>query len=444
MDKQNKHKFSRREFLNTSSVVLGGVALGGMLTSINRPVIPRASARSIIFVWLQGGPSHIDTFDPKPKAGKDYYGPYRKPLATNVDDVWLGTKMENLAKIADKYSLIRGMSHGHFGHETASYVALTGTSPNGQLVYPAMSSVIAFKKENEYKGSLPANISLTTPIVRFSEPGFLGPAYNSFATGGNPANSNFKVEGLENKYINQARLNNRRKLLAAIESSEKYQTETQLGKSLEAYREKSYSLLLGEAKKAFDLSTESEKTKEQYGKNNFGQSCLMARKLVEHGVQVVTVRDMGWDSHKQHFEKMETKLPVLDKGVAALINDLDQRGLLDETMVVCGGEFGRTPKILWEAPWFGGRGHYGLAYTYLVAGGGFKGGEVVGKTDNRGENVIERPVNPWDFSASLYHLIGIDPYSQLPHPQDGLAYILPDLKRDKNNNGLLTEIFKHV
>jgi len=167
----------------------------------------------------------------------------------------------------------------------------------------------------------------------------------------------------------------------------------------------------------FDLSQEKDEVRDSYGKTTFGQSCLMARRLVERGVPYVTINYKGWDTHKQHFESMRRKLPELDKALSTLLIELAQRGLLDSTIVWWGGEFGRTPKVLWEAPWNGGRNHYGKVFCSVVAGGGFKGGRVVGSSTAKGEEPAERPVAPAELIASMYNLLGIDLGGKLPHPQ---------------------------
>ena len=196
----------------------------------------------------------------------------------------------------------------------------------------------------------------------------------------------------------------------------------------------------GESRELFNLANESDSVKSRYGKTRLGQSCLVARKLVEAGVPFVNVRMTGWDTHKKHFQKMGSMLTVLDKALSALISDLDERGLLDSTIILCGGEFGRTPKVEWEAPWNGGRAHYGKTFSYLVAGGGFHGGKVVGKTNKTGEQVEERPVAPCDLIGSIYLLMGIDPYGTLPHVSEGDLPILPSLLDKKRSYGLLYEI----
>jgi uncharacterized protein (DUF1501 family) len=182
---------------------------------------------------------------------------------------------------------------------------------------------------------------------------------------------------------------------------------------------------LGDSGKLFDLAQEKDDLRDRYGRNPFGQSCLMARRLVEHGVPYVTINYKGWDTHKQHFEIMRRKLPEMDKGMATLLQDLTDRSLLDSTIVWWSGEFGRTPKVQWEAPWNGGRGHYGNCFSAVLAGGGFKGGRVVGTSDARGEEVAERPVQPQEVLASIYEQLGIDPDGPMPNPQGLDVKVMP-------------------
>jgi hypothetical protein len=201
-----------------------------------------------------------------------------------------------------------------------------------------------------------------------------------------------------------------------------------------------YDLILGDAGKVFDLSQEKDELRERYGRNTFGQSCLVARRLVERGVPYITINYKGWDTHKQHFQTMNRKLPEMDKGMATLLQDLSDHGLLDSTIVWWSGEFGRTPRIQWEAPWNGGRGHYGKVFSAVVAGGGFKGGQVVGASDAKGETVKERPVYPCDLLGSMYELLGIDPNATLPHPQGLVARLTPSAEDKVTSGGRLKEI----
>ena len=209
---------------------------------------------------------------------------------------------------------------------------------------------------------------------------------------------------------------------------------------IDSLRDINMEFIWGNTREVFNLQNEPDSVRQRYGKSRLGQSCLVARRLVEAGVPFVNVRLTGWDTHKKHFQKMNTMLPQLDKALSALIADLDERGLLESTIVLCGGEFGRTPKILWEAPWNGGRAHFGTVFSYLVAGGGFHGGKVVGKSDKTGEKVAERPVRPCDLIGTVYMLLGIDPYGTLPHASEGNLPILPSLLDTTKEGGLLYEI----
>ncbi len=380
----------------------------------------------MIQIWMWGGPSHLDTFDPKPDAGYDYCGPYDKPIPTNVDGIQICQMLPLLAQQADKYSIIRSMTHGINAHETASYMMQTGRKP-GRLVYPCVGAVVSLFKgyEHGYKGLVPPYIVLTQPQGRFSEAGFLGPRYKPFATGGDPNRTPFAVEGIVAKGISDQRQRNRRELLHSLDSLGKAMPDNPHFKLLDRCEEKAYDLMFGDARKLFDLSDEHDEIRDRYGRNTFGQSCLMARRLVEHGVPYVTINYKGWDTHKQHFETMRQKLPEMDAGMATLLSDLADRGLLETTILWWGGEFGRTPKIQWAPPWNGGRGHYGKCFCAVVAGGGFKGGHVVGASNENGTEVAERPVYPQNLIGSIYELLGIDPDGPLPNPRGLEVQVMP-------------------
>jgi hypothetical protein len=334
------------------------------------------------------------------------------------------------------------MTHGVNAHETASYMVQTGRKAGDGQVYPCAGAVVSLFKGYQagYEGLIPPYIVLTQPQGRFSEAGFLGGAYKPFATGGNPAQKEFAVEGIVARGITRERQEARRELLHELNTlGNALQGNSRL-KALEDAERQAYDLILGDAGKVFDLSEEKDAMRDRYGRNTFGQSCLMARRLVEQGVPYVTINYKGWDTHKQHFEIMRRKLPELDQGLSSLLEDLSGRGLLDSTIVWWSGEFGRRPKVQWEAPWNGGRAHYGHAFSAVVAGGGFRGGQVVGETDAKGESVKERPVYPCDLIASMYRLLGIDTAATLPHPQGLTVRVLPDLSEDKDSGGLLKEI----
>ena len=385
-------------------------------------VNPSAKAKAVIQIWMWGGPSHSDTFDPKPDAGNDYTGPLNHPINTNVEGIRIGELLPLLAQQADKYAIIRSMTHGVSAHETAAYMVQTGRMPGDRQVYPSVGAVVSLFKgcEAGYRGLIPPYIVLTEPQGRFSEAGFLGARYKPFATGGDPAQTRFAVEGVVAAGVSDQRQKSRRELLHELNTLENAMKNDPRLVAADEAEKQAYDLILGDAGKVFDLSQEKDDLRDRYGRNTFGQSCLMARRLVERGVPYITINYKGWDTHKQHFQTMRRKLPELDKGFATLLQDLAERGLLDSTIVWWGGEFGRTPKIQWDAPWNGGRGHYGKVFSTVVAGGGFKGGRVVGASDARGEEVKDRPVYPCDLITSIYELLGIDPEARLPHPQ-GLA-----------------------
>ncbi|NLS91907.1 MAG: DUF1501 domain-containing protein [Planctomycetaceae bacterium] len=403
---------------------------------------PPAKAKAVIQIWMWGGPPHTDTFDPKPDAGSDYTGPLTGAIETNVSGIRLGAWLPELAKVADKYSIIRSMTHGQFGHETAAYMVQTGRMPGGRLVFPSVGAVVtAFKAfQGESESLIPPYIVLTQPQGRFSEAGFMGIRYKPFATGGNPNAARFAVEGIIAPGISDSQQQERRNLLQRANTLGLFLSgDPQLEEAKKA-REQAYDLILGDAGKVFDLSEEKDELRLRYGRSTFGQSCLAARRLVEEGVKFVTINYGGWDTHKDHFPAMRRMLPELDKGMGTLIADLADRGLLDTTIVWWGGEFGRTPKIDWTSPWNGGRHHYGHVFSTVVAGGGFKGGQVVGSSDAKGEYVKDRPVYPCDLIGTMYELLGIDPEAGLPHPTNEFVRAVPGPDEGLKMGGRLTEI----
>jgi uncharacterized protein (DUF1501 family) len=409
-------EFSRRDLLRLMGMGTSAGALALPLRAATQPA--NAKAKAVIQIWMWGGPAHLDTFDPKPAAGYDYCGPFDKPIPTKIDGVQINELLPLLAQQADKYSLIRSMTHGIFAHETASYAVQTGRKPGERLVYPCTGAVVSlFKGKDAASGGLiPPYIVLTQPQGRFSENGFLPERYRPFATGGDPAQARFAVEGVVAQGIADKRQQDRRQLLHQLNSLEKARQDEPVWKDLDQAEQQAYELILGDAGKVFDLAQEKDEMRDRYGRNTFGQSCLAARRLVERGVPYVTINYEGWDTHRQNFQTMRQKLPQMDKGMAALLQDLSERGLLASTIVWWSGEFGRTPKVQWEAPWNGGRNHWGDCFCALLAGGGFRGGHVIGSTDARGEQVKDRPVYPADVIGSIYQLLGIDPDAKLPNP----------------------------
>ena len=454
---------SRRESLrlglfSTAGVLLSGGAAIGAEASLDEdeenqpppaaekarliePVAIKARAKSVIQIFLWGGMSHNDTWDPKPDSGREYMGEFLKAIPTNVDGIQIGELFPRMAKQADKFSLIRSMTHRNNGHETAAYLMQTAHAPGERLAYPSVGAVFSLFKSPTYKGLIPPYVVLTQPQGRFSEEGFLGPLWKPFATGGDPKAPRFEVEGVVAKGITDERQKARSLLRDRLDTmGAAMPGNRQLQISREA-RKQAYELILGPGRDVFDLGKESSDLRDQYGRHTFGQDCLAARRLVEAGVPYIVINyPGGWDTHSKHFSTMRRQCPQLDQGLGMLLQDLHDHGLLESTLVWCCGEFGRTPKVDWQPPWNGGRNHYGNVFTALVAGGGFKGGQVVGGSDARAEEVRDRPVYPVDLIGSIYALGGIPAGAKLPHPMGSEAQVLPALSGNVKSAGLLTEI----
>ena len=394
------------------------------------------SAKSVIELWLWGGPSQLETFDPKPNASVDYNNGL-KAIETNVPGMTIHEWWPETAKCADLYSLIRTMTHPHAGHETATYLMQTGRNPGGGDVYPAIGAVLAMMKEKEYKGDLPPFVILTSAKGRFSEVGFLGEKYAPLVTGGNPNTPKFVVDGIVPPGgLSADEIKRRFDLLAMVDTFGRKENFPDFESAGVAARH----VIEGTAAKTFDLSQESDEMRQRYGRTWIGQSLLAARRLVEYGVPYITVNMSGWDSHKRHFETMKQRTADTDRAVAALLCDLRDRKLLDTTILWISGEFGRTTKIDRDPPWNGGRNHYSKCFSALVAGGGFKGGCVVGESDETASKVVKRPVTPVDFLGSIYELCGINPDGPMPNPAGKKITILPP----QSEHGRLKEIYKEV
>jgi uncharacterized protein (DUF1501 family) len=445
---QNENSNRHSGICRREAIRRGLLAAGGLMLADNLPfrafaaAPPPARAKAVIQLWMWGGPSHLDTFDPKPEAGNDYCGQFKTPIETNVPGIKICELLPMLAKQTDKYSIIRGMTHGNNGHETAAYIVQTARTPGGRMVYPGIGAVTSLFKGYDagYKGLIPPYIVMTDPLGRFSPNGFLSGRYQPFVTGGNPVQTPFAVEGVVAPGITDQRQKDRRELLHQLNTLQHtLPNDLQLAASNQA-EQQAYDMILGDGAKVFDLSQEKPELRDRYGRTKFGQSCLAARRLVEHGVPFVTINSPGWDTHKENFQAMRRLLPDLDKGMSALLQDLSDRGLLDSTIVWWGGEFGRTPKVQWEEPWNGGRGHWGQVFSHVVAGGGFKGGQIVGASDATGEKVKERPVYPVDLIGSMYELLGIDGKAKLPNPYGLDTRVMPTPDESVKSAGLLKEI----
>lgn len=432
----------RRDFLKTLAAMGIYGAFSPFATNkvvgntIKKSSISGSRVKSVIEIWVWGGPSQLETFDPKPKAGFEFNGGFGA-IPTNVPGFEVSSFMPKLAQHADKYSVIRSMTHPYFGHESATYLMQTGRVPGGGRTFPAIGALFARFKGHEYQGKLPPYIALTINKGRFSENGFLSDRYRPLATGGNPAAPRFVVDGfVPPGDATPEEIKKRQQFARELDI---------LGNGIEHPEflafdkagDEALEIINGSAAQVFNLALESDKTRDFYGRNKFGQSCLVARRLVEAGIPYITINATGWDTHIRHFETLNRIAPEMDQAVAALLSDLHDKKLLDQTIVWWSGEFGRTPKVDTEPPWNGGRNHYARCFSSMVAGGGFAGGKIVGESDATAANVVNRPVSPQDLLGSIYELAGINPDGDLPNPIGLKTTILPP----ESKAGRLRELY---
>ena len=413
--------FHRRDFLKAG--VLG--VLGLSMTDFFRLKATAAlehdiegKATSAILIWMGGGPSHLDLWDLKPEAPEEIRGVF-KPIPTNVSGIEICEHLPKLAKQMDKLCLVRSMTSPEAAHERGTHYMMTGFQPLPGFAVPSYGSVVS--KLKQPLSALPPYIAVPSPVA-YGGAGFLGAALDPFSPGGDPAQKNFKVRDLQPpRGISQTRVDRRRKLREAVDESFKaYEAGSDRARTADEFYAAAYNLISSsEARAAFDLSQESHEVREAYRYDGFGQSCLLARRLVEAGVRFVTVTNGGWDNHNNIFSALQGKLGSFDQTVAALITDLADRGMLDTTLVIAMGEFGRTPMINRD----GGRDHYPRVFSLMLAGGGIQGGQVVGSSDSRGMEPAETPVRPEDLSATIYHCLGID-YNQSLESPEGVRIVL--------------------
>ncbi len=411
----------RREFLRVGGIPLLGLSLGSVLSGPtwagNLANRRRITARNCILIWLDGGPSHMDTFDLKPDAPSEVRGELR-PIATNVDGMQISQHFEQLAKTADKICVIRSLTSELGVHGLGSQYVLTGHKPSPVLQYPSFGSVAA--RCSDQPSLLPPYITVGEQQLQAGSSlgsGYLPDTYSPFAIEADPSRPEFRVRDLDmRRGMTLESLQRRREFLNALDqlSDQVEKSAIQDGVDAAANQDafgRAYRLILSEqAKQAFDLTAEPGALRDRYGKiynrrSRVGQSCLLARRLIEAGCRFVTVTDSGWDMHGGIYQALQRKLPALDQAISALIGDLDQRGLLSETLVLVLGEFGRTPRLNAAA----GRDHWPRAFSAMMAGGPVKTGQVIGTTDPRGYQPVDRPVTPTDLARTVYEMLGIDP-----------------------------------
>ena len=432
-----KHAFcngwSRRDFIRVGALAPFGLSLGGMFAAQNSLAgLPSAAvgsavraprAKSVLLVFLGGGISHHDSFDMKPDATEEIRGKY-KSISSDVTGLSVCELLPKMAKTMSKVALVRSQQHGNDHHETATNWVLSGKfgTPFGD--HPAMGAVVAH--ETGFAGRVPPYVAVPKNPAFTWELGksaWLGGRYESFKAG-DPNAKEFKVRDLScASPMTPAQGARRQSLLKAVDSlSRQIEGNDQIATYDEFQRKAAEMVLAPDAQAAFDIEKETVKTRDNYGRSEFGQSCLLARRLVESGVRFVTVNSGGWDHHAKIFENLDKKLPMFDQGFSALIHDMDERGLLKDTLVVCMGEFGRTPKVNKDV----GRDHWGHAGVMLFAGAGVQPGRIIGATDKTGSYVTDRPVKPSDVCCTVYEALGIDSHKMLLTPEGRPTHILDD------------------
>ncbi|MDG1896600.1 MAG: DUF1501 domain-containing protein [Fuerstiella sp.] len=421
----------RRELLRVGGLTAFGLGLGDLFrmqraaATEDQSSIPKPTAKSCILIWLDGGPSHLETFDLKPDAPSEVRGPLSS-IATSVPGIQISECLPGTAAMLDKMAIIRSMTSPLGEHNFGTHYLMTGYKPTPVLEYPAFGAVLAQVRAQQ--NVLPPNIAVPEFRVgggNLTGGGYLPGSTRPFSVGSDPAKPGFKVRDLNfYKGLDLTRLDRRRQFVNALDNFGNL-TEKSGNVAGDSDLERAYRLLTSsDAKKAFRLSDEPQNVRRRYGNKSIGQCCLLARRLVERGVPFVTVNSRGWDTHTDMYTRLKEGftgakvsvglIPSLDLALTGLIQDLNDRRMLDETLIVVMGEFGRTPKLNTA----GGRDHWPRVFSALLAGGGVPGGQVIGSSDSVGEGPKNRPVTPADLAATIYTLLGIDPKLEL-HTDDG-------------------------
>ncbi|MEL6106223.1 MAG: DUF1501 domain-containing protein [Planctomycetota bacterium] len=411
------NSLSRRGFLAAGT--LGGIGLSLPELLMREAMAEQkhydfveAKAKSVIHVYLPGGMAHQESFDPKPYSPMEYRGEMRT-IKTNTGEV-VSETIPQLAKRADKLSIIRSMTHGEAAHERGTHNMFTGYKPSPALRYPSFGAVVS----HEYgpRNSLPPYICIPNVPNEFAGTGYLASSYGGFALGSDPAQNGFKVRDLDLAGgVDEYRFNRRKAALEAVNQRFVSMTGSDDVGAMNTFYERAYSLLdTPAAKEAFNIDKEDAKVRDRYGRNQAGQRLLMARRLVEAGTRLVTLTYGGWDMHNNITQSFRSQMPALDTALAVLIDDLSERGLLDETLIMVSSEFGRTPKINATA----GRDHWPKVFSVMLAGGGIKGGMIHGSSDATASEPEEDAVSPADLATTMYRLMGIVADKELMAPGD--------------------------
>ncbi len=418
---------SRREFLYVGLLGTVGMTMADALRMESKAATGgqlgsgAGKAKSVINIYLPGGMSHQESFDPKTTAPIEYRGPM-EAIKTKVDGVYFSENLKETAKIADKITVVRSMTHGEAAHERGTHNMFTGFRPSPAIMYPSIGSVVSH--ELGPRNNLPPYVLVPNMPTPYAGTGYLGAAYGAFALGSDPASDSFSVRDLTlPSGVDAKRFTERREMRAVVDAHFSALEKSDALDGMDSFYQRAYSMISSDkARAAFDIKAEPEKLRERYGKNAAGQRMLLARRLVESGVRFVSLTYGGWDHHDNIKRANGTQMPNFDQAFAALVSDLDERGMLDSTMIVVNTEFGRTPKINATA----GRDHWPKVFSIVLAGGGIKRGYVHGSSDATGAEPDADPLIVEDYSATIYHQIGIDPDKQLMTPGGRPQYIVKD------------------
>ena len=417
------HFLSRRNVLTVGAV--GGLGLS--LTDFFRIQAARAAvpagsgekqfpsvegtAKSVIFIFLPGGMAQQESFDPKPHAPLEYRGPLGS-IDTSLTGVRFSSLFEKTAKIADKLTVIRSLTHGEAAHERGVHNMFTGYRPSPALRYPSMGSVVS--QELGPRNHLPPYVLVPKVPNEFAGSGYLSSAHAGFSLGSDPAKRDYRVRDLSlPKNVDMQRFEKRRKLLDIVNDHFRQRENSDAMDAMDSFYGKAFSLISSkEAREAFDISKESSKLRARYGRNEYGARMLIGRRLVEAGVRFVSLTCGGWDHHQNIESAMKAKAPLFDRAFSTLIEDLSERGLLDSTLVCVTSEFGRSPKINAQA----GRDHWPKVFSNLLAGGGIRQGHVFGSSNATASEPAEDPLSVEDWATTIYHCLGINANKELMAP----------------------------
>jgi hypothetical protein len=407
---------SRREFISVGAIAGLGLTLPNLLRLQAAQVMPEVAsfkpiADSIIHIYLPGGMAHQESWDPKPFAAPDYRGPYT-PIKTSIPGEYVGEKFQQIAKIMNKLTVIRSMTHGEAAHERGIHNMFTGYRPSPAIKFPSFGSIISHEQGS--RNNLPPYVVVPSVVVPDQGTGYMSSAYGPFALGSDPADKNFTVRDLLTpKDAEGKRFDRRRTLLDAVDEHFKTIEKSDSINAMDSFYQAAYGLISSDsAREAFNLKKESDKLRDEYGRNTAGQRFLLARRLVEAGVRMVSLNYGSWDHHSNIKGAFESQAPNFDVAFARLITDLEERGMLERTVVMVSSEFGRTPKINGS----NGRDHWPRVFSVALAGGGFKKGYIHGASDALGGEPDRDAVSPMDLAKTMYRLLGINSEKRIMAP----------------------------